>query len=178
MNKKVIIALVVVLLLVAGYLLMKPKSQTSSDSSKSSFFTSVKDALDKNISLFCEFKDESGKVTKSYIKNGTVRVSSTTDDQAGEIIIQKEKMYIWDEKTKAGFIYEIKKEDQTEVGVTGTQTVQSQSYLNMIEQYKDSCKVAVLEDSMFTPPTNINFQDMSSLLENLQKQIPSIPSQN
>ena len=39
----------------------------------------------------------------------------------------------------------------------------------MIDQYKDSCKVATVADSYFTAPTDVNFQDMSKLLEDLQK---------
>ncbi|KKP47462.1 MAG: hypothetical protein UR39_C0004G0068 [Candidatus Woesebacteria bacterium GW2011_GWA1_33_30] len=146
---------------------------TGSNSEKSGIFTSVKDALTQKLTLSCEFTDETGTVVKSYIKNGAVRVSSIGNGdnvQANEIIIKDKKMYMWEPKTKAGFIYIIP--DQTEnsqVGTTNQDVVSSESYLNMIDQYKDSCKVATVADSYFTAPTDVNFQDMSKLLEDLQK---------
>lgn len=177
MNKKILlIAGGVIVLLAVGYFFMKPKTQDLTGTPN--VFISVKDALSKNLSLVCDFKDEKGQITKSYIKNGAVRVSTTDGKQASEIIILKDKMYMWDEKTKMGFVYPIKTEDQTsKVGMTGTEVTQSETYLGMIEKYKDSCKTSIVSDSLFTPPTDVKLQDMSKLLEDLQKQIPTVPTQ-
>jgi hypothetical protein len=174
-NKKTLILVAVALLLLVGgfaYSKFKSgKSMTSDTSEKGNgIFTSVKDALSQKLTLTCEFTDETGASTKSYIKNGAVRVSSVSNnDQAGEIIIKDKKMYMWDDKKKEGFVYTIP--DESENGqneVTNGDLVSSESYLNMIDQYKDSCKVATVADSYFTIPTDVNFQDMSKLLEDLQ----------
>lgn len=166
MNKKKILIIggLVVCFLGVGLLFRTKNKEEGTILQEKGVFTSIKDALTKNVSLTCEFKTPDGQTTKSYIKNGAVRVTSEDSTQAGEIIILKEKMYIWDTKTKQGYVYN---------NVTGTDVVKSESYLDMIEQYKDSCKVAVVNDSLFTPPTDINFQDMSKILEDLQKQIPA-----
>lgn len=176
MNKKIIIAVIVSLLVLAGgvyYMKFKSGSQnknnTNLTSDSKNIFTSVKDALSKKLTLVCEFKDDSGVSTKSFLKNGAVRVSSTS-----EFILKDKKMYMWDLKTKQGFVYDIP--DTTNAGTTGGEINQSESYLNMIEKYKDSCKVATIEDSYFVPPTDVKFQDMSKLLEDLKKQIPASPS--
>ena len=86
-------------------------------------------------------------------------------------------MYIWDGKTKQGFVYETKDEDTSNqnVGMTAGEVVKSDSYLNMIEKYKDSCKVSTVEDSYFVPPTDVKFQDMTKFLEDIKNQMPSIP---
>ncbi len=182
-SKKLIIgAVVFVLLLIIGWVSYS-KLQGSNDSdlfkdslTQKSIFTSVKDALTQNITLACEF-NESESTFKSYIKNGAVRVSTFSDNsaQSGEMIMKDNRMYVWDSKTKEGFVYDIPKDvdgDSEDVGMTGQQVVSSESYLDMIDKYKDSCKVATLDDSFFTPPTDVKFQDMSKFLEDLKSQMP------
>lgn len=186
-NKKVLLIIGVILfLLVGGFVFSKQKTNknVSSDSSqnKNGLFASVKDALTQNLTLSCEFIDETGIATKSYIKNGAVRVSSVGNGeqagqptQAGEIIIKDKKMYMWDEKKKEGFVYTIPDEtENNQVGTTNQDIVSSDSYLSMIDKYKNSCKVATVADSYFTVPTDVNFQDMTKLLEDLQKQMPQV----
>lgn len=182
MNKKIIIILAVTLLLISGVVLFKGQkigNKNNVDSSGSNnVFSSIKDALSKDLTLTCEFKDEKGNITKSYIKNGAVRISTSGDDtKGGEIIMRDKKMYMWDEKSKEGFIYEIPDEDKDKVGMTGQEINQSDAYLNMIDKYKDSCKTAVIEDSYFVEPKGINFQDMSKLLQDIKNQVPNIPQQ-
>ena len=152
-------------------------ASTGSSSEKSGIFTSVKDALTQKLTLSCEFTDETGSVVKSYIKNGAVRVTSTgtEEGQSSEIIIKGDKMHMWDPKTKEGFVYTtVEPSGDSKVGMTGEEVVKSESYLDMIDQYKDSCKVATVADSYFDAPTDVNFQDMSKLLEDLQKQMPQV----
>lgn len=184
-NKKVLIFVgVVILLALSVFVYFKFGSNKSENKDQSaasrSIFSSVKDALSKNITLVCEFKDDGGQSVKSFIKNGAVRVTSTgleENGQAGDIIIKDRKMYIWDGKTKQGFVYETKDEgvDNQNVGMTAGEVVKSDTYLNMIEKYKDSCKVSTVEDSYFIPPTDVNFQDMTKFLEDIKSQMPNIP---
>ena len=39
--------------------------------------------------------------------------------------------------------------------------------LGAIDKYKDSCKPAVVSDSLFTPPTTVEFTDFSKMMEGL-----------
>lgn len=181
-NKKVLIAVVVVIgILLLGFLYPKKDRDNlmvNSNTQKSDgVFDSIKDALTKDLTLQCEFSDENSSF-KSYIKNGAVRVTtnSTNEGQVGEMIMKDSKMYIWDTKTKEGFVYDVPKNEDGksgEVGMTGQEVVSSESYLDLIDKYKDSCKVATLEDSFFETPKDINFQDMSKFLEDLKQQMPS-----
>lgn len=177
-GKKIFVIVFVVLLVIVGgvsYSRFKNSDNVSVTESKS-IFTSVKDALTKNVTLTCEF-NESESTFKSYIKNGAVRITTSGDNstQAGEMIMKDNRMYVWDSKTKEGFVYDIPKEvdgDTQDVGMASQQVVSSESYLDMIDKYKDSCKVATLDDSFFTPPTDVKFQDMSKFLEDLKSQMP------
>lgn len=178
-NKKALISILLLLLVVfvSGISYMKfknsNKSESKSTTENKSVFTSIKDALSKDVTLVCEFKDDSGVSTKSYIKNGAVRISSE-----GEIVMKDKKMYMWDVKTKEGFVYEIPDSEDSQIGATTTEINQSESYLNMIETYKDSCKVTSVEDSYFELPKDVKFQDMSKFLEDLKNQMPQIELPN
>jgi uncharacterized protein (UPF0333 family) len=178
-NKKALISILLLLLVVfvSGISYMKfknsNKSESKSTTENKSVFTSIKDALSKDVTLVCEFKDDSGVSTKSYIKNGAVRISSE-----GEIVMKDKKMYMWDVKTKEGFVYEIPDSEDSQIGATSTEINQSESYLNMIETYKDSCKVTSVEDSYFELPKDVKFQDMSKILEDLKNQMPQIELPN
>lgn len=168
--KKVLIIVGILLLLLIGvvvYSKQKNNKTPENVTTTNNVFTSIKDALSKNITLVCDFKDDSGVSTKSYIKNGAIRISSE-----GEIIMKDKKMYMWDLKTKQGFVYDVPDQD-----ISSTEANQSENYLNMIDKYKDSCKMATVEDSFFIPPSDIKYQDMSKLLEDLKKQIPQLPQQ-
>ena len=185
-NKKALIVLGVLLLLIlvggASYTRLKGSKTSSNEnlSASKSVFESVKDALNKNLSLSCEFTDDKGSLVKSYIKNGPVRITSTTKAevdgsiQTSEIILKDKTMYIWDDTTKKGFIYPIEdQETSIDSGVT-QETVTSESYLAMIDQYKDLCKVEVNADSLFVTPTDVSFQDMTKFLEDLKTQMPQV----
>ena len=181
-NKKVLVIVIAVLLLalVGGFIFMKSKSSKVETNNiatgNKGVINSVKDALTQKLTLSCEFTDESGTVVKSYIKNGAVRVTSVGSeaDKSGEIIMKDKKMYIWDTTSKEGFVYVI--EDQAVDGAENSsrENITSDSYLDMIDKYKDSCKVATVADSYFVPPADVNFQDMSKFLENMQNQVSPI----
>ena len=179
-NKRVLVTSILILLVLfvagASYLKFRNNSNQLGNNTTvdKSVFTSIKNALNQKLTLTCEFTDEYGNATKSYIKGGVVRVSMTGDDkQAGEIIINNKKMYMWDDKKKEGFVYTIPDEpEDSQTGVTSQDIVSSEVYLDTIEKYKDSCKVATLDDSFFTPPSDVKFQDMSKFLEDLKSQMP------
>jgi hypothetical protein len=178
MNKKIIIALVISLIVVSGIVLTKGQKKGSEDSisndGNKNVFTSIKDAMSRDISLVCEFNDE-GNSTKSYVKNGAVRISTDNESsQGGEIIIKDKRMYMWDIKTKEGFVYDVPDAEDDNNSGDNQELSQSESYLSMIDKYKDSCKVVSVEDSYFVTPNDVNFQDMNKFLEDLQNQMPQI----
>lgn len=183
-NKKVILisSILVLLLIVAGVSYSRIKNDKASvvnNGDSKSVFTSVKDALSRNLTLVCDFKDEKEYSVKSYIKNGSIRVSSSAaagETQSGEILIKDKKMYMWDLKTKQGFVYEIPDAETSsdkDVSMFGAEVDKSEAYLDMLEKYKDSCKVSSIEDSYFVVPSDVEFKDMSKFLDELKAQMPS-----
>lgn len=175
-KKKLFVIILIILALFVGFYYIKSRKDITSDSSLDSsqdkgIFTSVKDALSKNLTLICEFKDDQGSTTKSYIKNGAMRITLTDDSQEmGEVVIKDNRMYNWDRNTKKGYIYDI---PESESGSDTDNKIGS--YYEMIDEYKDFCKVSAVSDSYFDIPTDVSFQDMSKFLEDYQNQMPQIP---
>lgn len=168
------IALVILLLLgVGGFMVLnKDKSATLDDSSntsedKGNVITSIRDALSKSMTLECNYEDtENGIKVQAYIKNGAVRTNMTGKDaeSSGSTIIKDKKMYFWNQQ--GGFMMEI-----PDVSITPTeddsssQSSNPEDVIEGIERYKDSCKPAVVSDSLFTPPSDVKFQDFSEMMK-------------
>jgi hypothetical protein len=176
-KSQITLAVLATILLAGGVYYLRIKSRVVSktnDKVGGSIFTSIKDALSKDITLACEFKDDRGVSVKSYIKNGSVRIMSTSvetnSDQTSDIILKDKKMYMWGAKTKQGFMYEISDTNSD----NPSDIAKGQNYLDMIDKYKDSCKVATVEDSYFVIPSDVKFQDMNKMLEDLKKQMPQV----
>lgn len=194
MKNALIVVAVLAVLGIGGYLYlssrgMVPKSPTAMMGEKAGgVFTSIKDALSKSLSLKCVYKDEEGVETTSYIKAGAVRVMMTSaagDDQPNNIIMKEKKMHMWNDVTKTGFTFTV--EDPKDVtpfptAKEGDSTYapdnaqDQESVLAQIEKYKDACKPETVADAMFTVPTDVTFQDMNALQEQMMKQSPQAPS--
>lgn len=154
-------------------------ASTEEKASDGSLFTSIKEALSKSLSLECKFTNEliadekvvSKMDVTAYIKNGAVRVSTKAQGKEGEseMILKDKKLYIWGTKDGA-FVMEL-----PEVGASGAPVVAGEGgdfseTLAELDKYKDSCKPAVVADSMFVPPADIKFQDLTQMM----KQVPSV----
>jgi len=165
MNKNVIIG-VVGLIVLGGVVAYFLKGQNASTTG-SNAFTSIKDALSKSVSLECNYSDKDGKQSKSYIKNGAVRVdmkNSQNPDESASIIMKDKKMYSWTAK-KIGFMMDLPEEemDNPEVAVSeGSE--QKEDIISDLEKYKDACKPAVVSDNLFTPPADVKFTNLSEML--------------
>jgi hypothetical protein len=182
-KKKYIIVLIVVLFIVGGFgmFLMKsqPKQSASSEMTPASgqtqqstqnSFSSIKEALSKSLSLSCSFTDENGRKTQVYIKNGAVRSDITTGDpkESGSSIIKDKKIYFWNDSMAMVMTMPEITPGPVRPGKEDTMNHQQsgnpQDMLNAIEKYKDSCKPAVVADSLFTPPSDRKFVDYSSMM--------------
>ncbi len=152
-----------------------------SSPSESSAFSSLSDIFtNKSLSLTCEFTDEEGRKTKTYIKSGKVRAEIIGKEAAdsGTIIVKEETMYFWNGAQGMMMKYDTKQ--MTGQDTQNLNAAQGQAALQGIEQYRQSCHPAVVSDSLFTPPSDVKFQDLSELMKMMPSGvvIPSInPSQ-
>lgn len=175
--KKFALVLLVLLLLGGGgyYLYSKSGQKLPGTEQSGGVFGSIKDALSKSLSLQCEFTDDQGVATVAYMKAGAVRVNTTgkTTEESGSFIMKDKKLYFWQKGSKEGTLMTMSDEKVTvapgKTEPTGTADEKSGNVLSELEKFKDKCKAAVVDDSLFTPPSDVKFTDFS-------KMMPSIPA--
>ncbi len=128
-------------------------------------FTSIRDALSRSISLECEITDSQGRTTKAYIKNGAVRadMEAQNPEDSGSMIMKDKMIYAWN--GTQGFTMQIPDEANAMGEYEGQEENQGEQLLDDLENYKDNCKPAVVSDSLFTPPSDVTFTDMSKMME-------------
>lgn len=180
MKKFAIIGVVVLLLLLLGgglYLYQSRKANlpaASNSTSSNPVFSSIQDALNRSLSLKCQYS--TGDVeTIAYIKNGEIRsdiTSSKNPEANGSVIIKSKdkKIYFWNAQ-KTGFVMTLPDATVTPTGVP-SQGSSAENSLNDLEKYKQNCKVADVDDSLFTLPTDVKFTDTSELM----KALPTTPA--
>lgn len=195
MKKILPIIAILVLLGIGGYFYLNsrglvPKTPLKlGNKSSEGMFNSIQEALTKSISIKCVYKDEKGVKTTTYIKNGNVRVMMTNSEypeQPNNIIIKDKKMYMWTDSTKTGFVFEVEDPSTSPMPTFEVEKrlkpekkpelQQQESILTQIEKYKDSCKAEKISDSIFNIPTDVQFEDMNKVQEQMMKQIPQAPS--
>jgi hypothetical protein len=149
------------------------KTQTQNQKGeKNNVFTSIKDALTRGQSLKCQFTDESGKKTTVYFKKDFVRGMYNDEKEVmNNFLYRDKKMYTWGDKTKEGMIIAT---DSISVAPTVKQTNENkqtsgQNYIEQYEKYWQNCKVETVSDALFTPPSDVQFQDMANLMQQMMK---------
>lgn len=164
MTPKIVIGVVILLLLGIGAYFFLMKGKTSMVGSAVNKITSAKDMLTASVSMHCEYT-QGGKTSKVEIKNGAVRVDSSgaTAEEAGSIIMKDKKMYLWN--GKQGYIYEIPENQSADGKTEGSGNSQKEGLIKSLEAYKDACKPAIVSDTIFTPPSDVTFTDLSSMMK-------------
>lgn len=162
---KIIIIVVILLLLGIGAYLVLGNGKNSMMGSAVNKITSAKDMLTASVSMHCEY-DENNMHSKVEIKNGAVRVDSTgqSEEQNGSIILKGKKMWMW--HGKEGYTYDIPDAVDASGKTVDSQSTQKEDLMKSLEAYKDACKPAVVSDSLFNPPSDVTFSDMSSMMKN------------
>lgn len=174
MNKKIGIIAGVVVVLILGIvglfaLLGSKNPQASQESTvnkesgqSKSAFESLEDVFtNKSLTLACKFTSEEGPKTTIYVKNGMVRTSSMGNNplESSDAIIRDNFIYFWNDKSAVKVPFNPEDMESTQ------QNAQTKQSLSDLEKYKDSCKTAVVNDSFFTPPSDVEFQDLSNFMQ-------------
>ncbi len=161
---KIIIIVVILLLLGVGAFFVLGNGKNSMMGSAVNKITSAKDMLTASVSMHCEY-EENGMKSKVDIKNGAVRVDSagTDQEQNGSIILKGKKMYMW--RGTEGYVYDIPDEVDENGKTVDSQSTQKEDLMKSLEAYKDACKPAVVSDSIFNPPSDVTFSDVSSMMK-------------
>jgi len=153
----------------AGCAPKKPTTPTQTKETqeqKSGFFESIKDAMAKSLSLQCDYSVNEIKSTV-YIKGKSLRSETDTQGKKIYVIIKEDKLWSWNDKEKNGLIIDLsERQIEAQSGQKNEEEI-----IKEVEEHKQNCRQTIISDSLFNPPTNIEFQDLSEMW----KKIPTLP---
>ncbi len=130
-------------------------SNDNSNSGEAQKFSTLKAAVDLGLPFKCTYKVD-GNEMEGYIKGKQYKGSiSTADGKKGEVIRKDECLWSWEVGSNQGakMCFEAT-EDQESIwdNPAGGEGVE---YF---------CTPAIVTDSMFTPPTSVQFMDLSQMM--------------
>lgn len=141
----------------------------------------VEDAMEKATnmmgieSLECVYTDEEGRESTTYVKDGKIRSDYTGDQgEEGSMIVADGMMYTW----TAGEGMKMKLPDLSDVpeasGDSGgsTPATIADDVMKNIEEYKEYCKETSVDNSLFIPPSDVDFMDQSEMMKNMMEAMP------
>lgn len=142
-------------------------------------YREVAAALQAGGSAMCTITKADGTTDMQYYaKADKVRVTGITEQMEGSeysaMLMDGEYIYTWNETTKEGVKFavpdpaEVTEAQQNMPQVPDfTDETARQEYVE--DGYSVDCQVTDVADSMFVPPSDVKFQDMSKLMENAQQ---------
>ena len=121
-------------------------------------FSSIADAVQKQIVLKCEYVDEDGDTTITYIKGQTVRmVGQDQDKNKIDGLMKDGKFYLWSAGNKQGMVIDISKLDGASMGSTPIHSIDD--VIGVLESQKNKCAVSPESSGLLDLPSDINFTD-------------------
>lgn len=185
MNKKVIIilaAVVVVVAIAVGVVVANKDDSTNSNQAQApetnqaqeqtQTARTISQLLSSSKSQLCKLNTTNEGVAVSgdmYFADGKLRAdyTSTKDGKTtnGSMIILSDKQYVWDSTGKKGVMFSFSR-DQVE---SQSSNIQNQTGFDVSKQYDFTCEAWDVDQSKFTPPTDVQFTDFANLQNQLQQ---------
>ncbi|NMB70097.1 hypothetical protein GYA27_02750 [candidate division WWE3 bacterium] len=136
------------------------KKETKSEDNKN-VFTSIKDAVSKQIGLKCEYEDTEGVKATTYIKGTNVYLESEIDNDGEKVkfkgIMKDQKYYLWGDGSNQGMVFDLSKLSSGESQTNGTKVQTQDEIIAKLEQNKNRCQPENISASKFDTPSDVNF---------------------
>jgi hypothetical protein len=172
MKKVLPIVLVVIVVGIVGFFLMNRGGEgmsidkTPAGLNEGETFTgSLIDAVKLGVAMKCTYEVE-GNEYEGYVKGTNYRGKMTTvEGKVMEVIVKDNCMWSWSEEENQG-IKTCFEETEMETEEGG---IWEQSGASVDINYR--CVPTAVTDAQFTPPANIEFMDIDSMMEDLRNQM-------
>jgi len=143
------------------------------DEQKSSKFKTISAAMSAGIPYKCTYSDD-GVTSEMIVKGQKFKSETKMKEGTTYTISDSKKMYIWSDMQEDGIVYDL--DEMKKIGDAQTYPgAQKQQTTDIDKEYDMDCSVTIATDSMFVPPSNVNFQDMSQILKNMQETFVNLP---
>lgn len=176
MNNKVIIAVVTAVIIVGGgiALFMANSSNTQQNETKqvettNETKTSLSALLEKGDPQKCTYSG----TNEGYEYSGTAYFSSEKQmrndykseregkSRDGSMIISDDTQYFWNNDDKKGFKTAVKADDQQQSNSETGKNVDTKA------KFSFQCEDWTVDESKFTPPSDVTFQDLTQIMQNI-----------
>lgn len=180
-NGLIIAAVVVIAMLgIGGFFLLNqgsspsssnPQSNDSMVQSDNELANMFMDAFEGSGSIVCTYQDEESQGT-AYIKNGMVmaETSGTDGAQYGNVILKDDTVWVWEANSNEGFMMENISEHQGDTSMFEQYSTDPDEIRREIEQNRPNCRQENVPESMFVPPSNVNFQTIEGMMEGMMEE--------
>jgi len=129
----------------------------------------------------CSYSSEQGDVTM-FVKGENIRVEGAGitpqgQENQGAMIKKDNTVYIWSEAQNQGVSYDVSSHEdmQQESEQNLDQWADIQKWAqNTSQQYNVDCEQTPVSNDLFNPPDDIEFQDLSSFMENARQMQESL----
>ena len=169
MNKNlplIVGAVVIVGLVVGGWLFLgkgKPEvsapaevaEEAPAEQKEESFTGKIKEAVLRGIPMKCVWKDDRGNSTTGYIKGKKYYAEVISEGRTGYLIMKDNCMWTWSKGESQGVKMCLEPTEEEE-GLWEMEGSPQEAY---------NCAPAAVSDSLFNPPANVNFMDMSQMMQ-------------
>lgn len=132
----------------------------------SSVFTTIRDAVTKNITLKCEYTDEDGEKILTHIQGMKVRLKGSGEEADFEGLMRDGKYYLWSVSKKEGMIIDMTKFVEGDSVKMGERVIKSiDDVVAVLEEKKQNCSVVSVEANFFEIPGEVKFEDAGGFFE-------------
>jgi len=134
--------------------------QAQEETQGESFTSKIKDAFMRNVPLKCTYKVDDNNFGVGWLKNKKYYGEITANDKLGYIILVDNCLWSW-EKDKAEGVkmcFEPKEGEDVWTDVEKAEKTGESNY---------TCAPAVVNDSVFTPPSSVKFTDFNEIMKGL-----------
>ncbi|HLC85927.1 MAG TPA: hypothetical protein VJG30_01415 [Candidatus Nanoarchaeia archaeon] len=170
MKKIMLILFVLSILILAAC--SKPGTEGTSSESGDSFAGSLANALKLGKSMKCTATDQQGNKLEFYVKGEKFRSEGTTQGTKAYTVMDQSKcMWTWQEGNNQGIKLCVPEEKETQP-TSSPQAAQGQVKTDV----NVDCKATSVSDSMFVPPSNVQFTDLQETLNQAMSSVPNVPS--
>ncbi len=164
----IIIILVIIVAALAAWKFMGKSKTTSTQggtqptgqqqTAGESFTGKIKDAFMKNIPLKCTYKKDDQNFSTGYLKNKKYYAEVTAAGKLGYIILVDNCMWAWNKDQADNGVKMCFAQQQGEDMWSSFESNQKSA------DFDYNCSPTVINDSIFTPPSNVKFTNIDELM--------------
>jgi len=161
--KRISLILITILLLSAC---QKKPTENNLSQSDTNVFTSIQDAVNKQLVLKCEYTDSDGQKTITYIKGQVVRLKGTGEEANVDGLMKDNKFYLWDGTKKEGMEIDMSKWAEDGSLKMGERPIKSVAdVIAVLQEKKDSCSLSPESAGLLELPSDVKFIQTTDFLK-------------